>query len=141
LSAHDNIEQFLADLERVSDDLERDVGYAMEAAGIEVVDFARSYTDEMRPGIKKKGKEREGDRKAHPGGWADISGALKNGYYSEVETTPGVVELTVGNSTPYAEELEKNDDYWVVKGLEEGKHIEEAVERNVKKILDVRRSV
>jgi len=52
------------------------LSHVLEATGRREVDFLRRYTGEMRPAHKLS----EGMRKAHPGGWADVSGRTNNGY-------------------------------------------------------------
>jgi len=52
------------------------ISWILEATGRLEVNFLRAYTGEMRPPAKLG----EGLRKAHPGGWSDVSGRTNNGY-------------------------------------------------------------
>lgn len=63
-----------------------------EAIGWKYVNFLRSTTEEMRPAIAST----EGDRFAHPGGWADRTGNLAAGYRFRV----GVDPWTAGETLP-----------------------------------------
>ena len=65
---------------------------ALEKACQEEINFLRSKTEELRPPAPRNAAGRyipvadRGDkRQAHPGGWADISGNLANGYTFEVD--------------------------------------------------------
>lgn len=52
------------------------IAKALDGAGFEEINRLRSYTDQMRPPVR----EGQGMRRAHPGGWSDITNNLRNGY-------------------------------------------------------------
>lgn len=54
---------------------------AMRRGIIKYVNFLRAYTGSTRPGYRR-GKP---VRKAHPGGWADITGYLNNSYRYRID--------------------------------------------------------
>lgn len=70
------------------------VAQMLELTGIETVAFLRSLTGNMQP-PRNKG---EGPRRAHPGGWADVTGNLANAYSFEV--TAGGARLVWGPEGP-----------------------------------------
>lgn len=61
------------------------VAMALDGAGFEATSFLRSYTNEMRPPVRPG----QGPRQAHPGGWADITNNLRNGYFHLVNGRRG----------------------------------------------------
>lgn len=66
----------VAMLESGMDLTDRNIENALEAAGLEEVVFLRSYTSRMRPPVRAG----QGSRRAHPGGWADVTSNLANSY-------------------------------------------------------------
>ena len=123
-----NLQDVLSGLSRMAEQLDERVQMALEATGVEMVELARSYADETVPPVKKG----EGRRKAHPGGWGDRTGITKNSFQSETaKETEDLHVLTITNSAESAEHLEKMDDYWVVSGLFDGGHVQEAFERHL----------
>lgn len=89
--------------------------YAANVIGAEVVAFLRSLTDEMRPPARAG----EGERQAHPGGWADVRGTLANSYDFQVEETEFGARLILLNTAEYAVYLELRDGYYVLSGVDE----------------------
>lgn len=61
----------------------------LEATGSEEVSHQRDLTGEMRPAVRSG----EGERQAHPGHWADISGNLSNAYKAYVNDDLKVPQL------------------------------------------------
>lgn len=55
---------------------------ALDGAGYEIIDFLKSLTGQMRPPVRKG----QGPRKAHPGGWADVTRNLANAYRHAVNS-------------------------------------------------------
>lgn len=58
----------------------RKVAMLLEVTGAEAVAYLRSLTSQVVPAARSG----EGERRAHPGGWADITGNLANAYAFEV---------------------------------------------------------
>ncbi len=54
---------------------------ALDAAGFQYIDHLQSLTLKMRPPVKPG----EGMRRAHPGGWADITTNLAGAYTHDVD--------------------------------------------------------
>ena len=70
-------------------------------------------------------------RPAHPGGWADVTGLLANGYSYEVrlETAGGgryvAVIIILANPVEYASTLEEREGFFVLRGVTDpGGHLE-----------------
>lgn len=55
---------------------DRNIEQALDGAGYEVINFFQSLTSKMRPPVKAG----QGPRRAHPGGWADVTRNLANAY-------------------------------------------------------------
>lgn len=110
----------------------------LETVGWETVLYLRSHTSETRPPVRAG----EPARRAHPGGWADVSGQLANGYRFELYVdgtkvvwstegenpsiqgssrghSGGRVSLLFLNGVDYAAELEAMDGYFVLRGVTE----------------------
>jgi hypothetical protein len=64
-----------------------------DTVGYETINWVRSTTSMKQPGIKKG----EGERSAHPGGWADHTSNLANAYYHKISRFPTLIELFMGN--------------------------------------------
>lgn len=54
---------------------------ALDAAGYQYIDFLRTLTSKMRPPVKLG----EGMRRAYPGGWSDVSGALALAFQHSID--------------------------------------------------------
>lgn len=93
-------EEWLDELAKLDRDVASKVIDVLTVSGIEAVSFLRSLTGETRPGV------RAGDppRRAHPGGWADITGNLSNAYAFEVLEGGRVVALADPGPTSGTEE-------------------------------------
>lgn len=92
---------------------QKQIEYAAHVIGARVIAHLRSLTDEMRPPARAG----EGMRRAHPGGWADVRGALSLGYRYEVIPTPTGAKVMFENIMEYAIYLELLDGYYVLSGI------------------------
>jgi hypothetical protein len=89
--------------------------YAAHILGSELIVFLRSLTDTMRPPARAG----EGQRRAHPGGWADVRGTLDLSYSYTVEETELGAILILVNTANYSIYLELMDGYYVLSGVDE----------------------
>lgn len=115
----------------------------LETVGVEAVSYLRSLTDETQPSVRTGGLR----RRAHPGGWADVTGQLAASYYFAVtvggkrivwtepnkpgddnivtqggvprKLPPGRLALVLGNMAEHAVYLEARDGYYVLTGVTE----------------------
>jgi hypothetical protein len=85
----------------------------LEAVGAEVIAYLRSLTAEMRPPTRPG----EGERSAHPGHWADVTGNLSNAYGWRVESTGDGYTLVLFNTMDYAVYLEAKEGFFVLRGI------------------------
>lgn len=102
----------------------------LESVGRETIAFLRSLTEETRPALRVG----QPNRRAHPGGWADVTSQLANSYDFTVtrEGTRGVV-LTLLNSAEHAAYLEARDGYFVLRGVTEpGGPVDKAIRAAVR---------
>jgi hypothetical protein len=95
-----------------------------DLVGTEVVRRVRLYTSESRPSArlpKRLGGGWTGPRKAHPGGWGDITHLLEQSYRHEVIRDATEVVLGIINDDPegYGAELEQRMGFFVVHGLDD----------------------
>lgn len=127
----------------------------LETVGLEAVSYLRSLIGDTRPPARVGGSA----RRAHPGGWADVTGQLAASYYFAVTvgsrrlvwtepvapgTTnnppkrggiprtlpPGRLSLVLGNLADHAVYVEAMDGYYVLTGVtEEAGPIESALRR------------
>jgi hypothetical protein len=104
---------YQAAIRAIALDTERKIELVAQQTGQEVIDYLRSLTDVMRPPASRGGPARP----AHPGGWADITSLLANGYTWRVEKIPGGWRLVLANTTEYAAHLEAHDAYFVLSGV------------------------
>lgn len=78
----ETVDRVLAEVEAQGGKMDdRTVRQALDAAGLQEVDWLRSKTDQMRPPAKAGGPMRP----AHPGGWADVKGLLANSLEHAVD--------------------------------------------------------
>lgn len=89
--------------------------YAAHVVGVLTVAHLRSLTDEMRPPARSG----EGERRAHPGGWADVRGTLALSYDYKVVATERGANLILINTAGYAVYLELMDGFYVLSGVHE----------------------
>lgn len=88
----------------------------LDVVGAETVAWLRSHTAGLRPPAKAG----EPDRRAHPGGWADVTGQLAASYDHTVrQNNAHTVTLTLSNAAEYAVYLEARDGYFVLSGAVE----------------------
>lgn len=120
-------EEFLALEMDVAEKVER----MLHVTGQEAVAFLRSLTNKMQPPVGAG----EAWRRAHPGGWADVTGALALGYGYEVLvfgnlSAPEGWGLLMKNTMEYAVYLEDRNGYWVLSGITDpGAPLEVALRR------------
>lgn len=92
-----------------------DIAYRiLQMVGDATIAYLRSYTSEMRPPARS-GDTKE--RPAHPGHWADDTGALAGAYRYEVQRRGGEVRLVLLNDMEYAIYLEVRDGFFVLSGV------------------------
>jgi hypothetical protein len=104
----------------------------LSEVGRQVIDYLRSLTSEMRPPVQAGGAMRA----AHPGHWADVTGALAAGYSFKVEDVENGVQLVLLNDVGYAAFLEAHDGFFVLKGVaDEGGPVSLAVRTVVPEIM------
>jgi len=121
LSLSVNNDEFRAKLKRtLSDRLERGKR-VVKLTATEVVNHATSLTGETRPPAKSG----EGPRKAHPGGWADITGNLAISIQvGDITVTRTKVKASFGVKAEasavmeYAEVLDQRDGIDVLGGAD-----------------------
>ena len=121
LSLSVNNDEFRAKLKRtLSDRLERGKR-VVKLTATEVVNHATSLTGETRPPAKSG----EGQRKAHPGGWADITGNLAISIQvGDITVTRTKVKASFGVEAEasavmeYAEVLDQRDGIDVLGGAD-----------------------
>ena len=147
-----------ADLGELAAETEADIARAlaliMEQVGWETVGLLRSLTNETRPPARAG----EPHRRAHPGGWADVTSNLANAYRFELWaggirvrwSEPGEqlaiygvlpghlrfpLELHIVNGMEYAAVLEARDGYWVVREVAgAGGPVQRALRRAILKV-------
>lgn len=136
-------------------DSHQKIYFILDLVGLRTISFLRSLTDKMQPPVgrktyrTKKGVRKrygvEGNRKyrpgqgiprrAHPGGWADITGDLAAGYEYRVEVGKEGATLVLANPVEYAASLEARDGYFVLSGAADpGGPVEQEIKRLVKKL-------
>lgn len=121
LSLRVNNDEFRSKLRRtLSDRLERGKR-VVQVTATEVVNHAKSLTGETRPPAKSG----EGPRKAHPGGWADITDNLANSIQvGDITVTRTKVKASFGVEAEasavmeYAEVLDQRDGIDVLGGAD-----------------------
>jgi hypothetical protein len=85
----------------------------MHMVGEETIAYLRSYTSQRVPPVRAG----EAWRRAHPGGWSDVTSNLVNAYGFTVEAQPGQVRLTFYNTMEYAAMVEARDGFFVLQGI------------------------
>lgn len=133
LTFNDDDDALVAQFESSIQIDEKRLRTGLEAVGMELQNWLRSLTDETRPppgarmvtyadGTSKlyvpPRYRGEGDRQAHPGHWADVTGQLALGYKSDVSRESGSIwVLEMSNNTKYAAALQSLEGYWVLEGV------------------------
>lgn len=126
---------------------ERRAMHALEAIGIEATNWLRSLTAEMVPPagsrlvVRADGTSHlytpprhrgEGERQAHPGHWADVTGQLALSYgYEVLRVGAGVWMLELHNTSEYAEALENRSGYWVLEGVYAAPEVEAIIAKHL----------
>lgn len=111
-----NIDDFNGKLDGIMAMLPELLDNTVKVINEEALNEAASYTTNTVPGINPQ----DGPRFTHPGGWADRTSNLVNGYDHKVERVSLFVRAGILlNTREYAVYLEKIG-YWVLSGLFEG---------------------
>lgn len=107
-------QQMVRDLQT---DAETKAKLVLETVGVEIVSWLKSNTENRRPPVRINGVW-TGERFAHPGGWADVTGLLVNSYQpAKVEKVEGGWRLVLANTAEYAVYLEQRDGFFVLTGV------------------------
>lgn len=129
---------FLSAFAALEMEVARKLLMTMDQVGWEVIGYLRSLTDEIRPPARPG----EPSRRAHPGGWADVTSNLANAYRFELyaggelvrwstegpnATREGSIpaspqfplELRFLNGMEYAAYLEARDGFWIIREITE----------------------
>lgn len=130
-----DMQDFMSGIEQTID------GWVVEILNLvmlDVVTYLKSYTSKKNPPrykrkyninaaqfgvarVKLTAKTRGSinpDRPAHPGGWSDVEGDLRDKYYGRVEVSPnGGHRLVIGNRSEHAAYVEAMDGLFVVTGV------------------------
>lgn len=107
--------EFRDKLRRLKASLPKRAEYVAELVAREVVEYARSYTSETKPGVG----DGDGPRKVHPGGWADVRGELKASIQARIERDGLTVKAIIEATAEYAEALDAKTGYDVLGGADE----------------------
>lgn len=123
--------EFRREIRALEVDAAKKLALVAEAVGRETIAYLRSYTGETRPALRPG----QPNRRAHPGGWADVTQNLSNAYGFEVSETDGAVTLTLLNTMEYAAALEARDGYFVLRGVTDpGGPVEKALREVIPRI-------
>lgn len=85
----------------------------LNRVGQKTINYLLGHINKTRPPVRVG----QPPRQARRGGWADVSGQLARSYFYQVTLGPEEHLLAVGNSAPYALELEQLDEYFVTRGI------------------------
>ena len=132
--------EFLRELDELEMEVVQKLLHVFDQVGWETISFLRSLTGDVRPPVRPG----EPFRRAHPGGWADVTSNLANAYRFELwagghkvrwstegpqptlegripRTLPRAAEIRLGffNGMEYAAHLEIRDGYWVIREITE----------------------
>lgn len=138
-------DDFLKQMKQLQVEKTKRLALLGERIGYEVIAYLRSHTSETRPPSRPGYPE----RRAHPGGWADITSTLALSYRFEVrvggrrvawskkqaagsslgalavdrapepDEPASEVEIVFINGAEYAAALEAKEGYWVLSGIEQ----------------------
>jgi len=106
-------EDILREIETVRIPEMQKVRNVAEMVGRETIAFLRSNTGEMRP----PSRAGQPSRRAHPGGWADITGNLALAYDFEIVEEADGWLIHFRNGMEYAAMLEARDGYFVLRNV------------------------
>lgn len=97
----------------------------LRVVGTEVIAYLRTLTGELRP----PWPSRDGpNRPAHPGHWADRTGALAGAYGFDVTKTMDGFVLALYNTMEYAVYLEARLGFFILRGVtEQGGPVQKAI--------------
>lgn len=120
---------FMRNIELTMDDWIHEI---LQLVAVDVKTYLVSYTSKVNPprykrrytlvnDVRTKVTKKMGinaGRPAHPGGWSDVEGDLRDKYYARVEKAPtGGWRLVVGNRSDHAVYVEAMDGLFVVTGI------------------------
>lgn len=137
--------EFQANLNKSKLDMVSRASNVVERTAREAVNYARSYKGETSgASVNSAGNyvpvANRVNRKAHPGGWGDITGNLANSIQAgKVKITRSTIQADFGvivdieGSLEYAEILDERDGYSVLAGAD--KEAQRALNRNKRKII------
>ena len=136
LSLSVNNKEFIAKIHKHEKDVVQRAKNVLEKTAQEAANYAKSLTSATQFPARKG----EGLRKAHPGGWADDTGALATSIQagnvkitrSDVSVEFGVM-VSIDGSMEYAEVLDERDGYSVLGGAD--KEARKALNKNKDKII------
>jgi hypothetical protein len=96
--------------------------------GHETIAFLRSYTEQRVPPVRAH----QAARRAHPGGWSDVTGNMVNAFAFEIQDGPEQLALIFTNSMEYAAMVEARDGLFVLKGItDKGGPVDKALRRAI----------
>lgn len=127
-----DMQDFMKSIEQSMDDWTKEILWLVV---LDVVTYLKSYTSKRNPPryrrkwmlgpnlervkvTKKNVSSISPDRPAHPGGWSDVEGDLRDQYYGRVEPAEGGgFRAIIGNRSGHAAYVEAKDGYFVVTGV------------------------
>lgn len=122
----------------------------LQLVAVDVKVYLTSYTSKMNPpryrrkftlvnDVRHKVTQKtigsiSPDRPAHPGGWSDVEGDLRDSYYARVEKADTGWRLVIGNRSGHAAYVEAMDGLFVVTGIfAENGPVWKAINKYIKK--------
>jgi len=102
---------------------------ALDEIGRRVVAKLQSHTQERRPPARRGGA----NRYAHPGHWADVTGALASQFGYKVDRARGKNTLTIYNTDRegYGAILEQREGFFVLRGIDQPGGLVDQIMRQV----------
>lgn len=123
----EELDQIIGDTVEEQTEVLRNV---LDAVGAETVSYLRSYTSQRVPAVRRG----EPERKAHPGGWGDVTSNLMNSYrYEVLNNLDGGLMLVLINGMEYAATLEARDGFFVLSGVTDR---DGPVQRALRKVIE-----
>lgn len=122
--------EFRDKLKAMKKSLPKKAEYVAELVAREVVQHAKSLTNDTKPGVKGEDQ----DRKLHPGGWGDVTTQLVNSIVAKVEREGITAKAIVEATAEYAEALDSKTGYDVLGGAE--KIARKAIKKHGHKIFE-----
>lgn len=107
---------WLPTFEKLGLDAFKKAEWLLDQVGRDTISYLRSTTEEMRPPARAG----EGERRAHPGHWADVTNNLRNAYgHRVIRQGERALLLILDNTMEYAATLEARDGFFVLSGVME----------------------